>query len=806
RPGSYTELYCCGLIAGSAEARAGCCGTKFNFEDAGGTGGFFPPFGNDTGLEASSASTRTTVSSVVVMVTNTRASAPAATVTNTPAPAPTTLSPSPASSTQREVTIGVGVGVPLAVAALSVLGFLLLREYRRRKHAEKLASDVAGGGKRPPDDSPGREAGVANAGGNTTEPDDRPWFPELGSKSVQLRELQSNEIYENELRSCEQITEDFAQKVKEKPGLDGIFELGDWLRRSLIVIHDHDFRPESLSLPLTKMTRLRNSNNVGLTNQSSATVTPALDQGFKRISLHPGFTQTQRPEDPTTSGFQRRKKYAKSTLSDAEVESYTHPFLQFISENPTVFHAVKKIIETLKDNAFTELSAREPWSNQIKRGGKYFVERNGSSVIAFAVGNNYKPGNGAAVIASHVDALTTKVKPFPTKPTTAGYVQLGIAPYAGALNKTWWDRDLGIGGKVLAKDPETGRIEQRLMKLDWPIARIPTLAPHFGAPAYDPNPNPETQMVPIIGLDQSDGEVVPTQQQQSSLLGGAGAFASTQPPRLVNAVAKELRIQPSDIVNWELEVFDTQPAQLGGLDKEFIFAPRIDDKLCAYAAIEALIASTTESDSSSLPLDQPPTVNDNDDDGIIKIVGCFDDEEIGSLLRQGARSNFLPDTIERTVAALAASGSSSSSASDLVSQTYANGFLISADVSHAVNPNYLDVYLEHHAPRLNVGVAVQADPNGHTTTNSVSTAFLQCVADKCDSRLQVFQIRNDSRSGGTVGPMLSAAMGMRAVDAGLPQLSMHSIRATCGDRDPGLGVRLFKGFFDHFEEVDGEFR
>lgn len=492
----------------------------------------------------------------------------------------------------------------------------------------------------------------------------------------------------------------------------------------------------------------------------------------------------------TTSDIPRHRKNAKKSLSKAEVESHAQSFLNFISRNPTVFHAVEKLSETLTSCSFIKLSAREPWADKIKRGGKYFVERNGSSIIAFVVGNNYKVGNGAAVIASHVDAITTKVKPIPTKPTTAGYVQLGIAPYAGALNKTWWDRDLGIGGKVLVKNPKTGKIEARLMKLDWPIARIPTLAPHFGAPAYDPNPNPETQMVPIIGLDRSEEGEATTTAAQSNLLAGADTFASTQPPHLVKAVAKDLDIHPTDIINWELEVFDTQPAQLGGLDKEFIFAPRIDDKLCAYAAVEALIASTTDSSDT------------DDDNSILKIVGCFDDEEIGSLLRQGARSNFLPDTISRAVAALA----NGNFTPDLISQTYANGFLISADVSHAVNPNYMNVYLENHAPRLNVGVAVQADPNGHTTTNSISTAFLQRVAEKCDSKLQVFQIRNDSRSGGTVGPMLSSKLGMRAIDAGLPQLSMHSIRATCGNLDPGLGVKLFKGFFDHFESVDGEFR
>lgn len=126
-------------------------------------------------------------------------------------------------------------------------------------------------------------------------------------------------------------------------------------------------------------------------------------------------------------------------------------------------------------------------------------------------------------------------------------------------------------------------------------------------------------------------------------------------------------------------------------------------------------------------------------------------------------------------------------------------------MTHAVNPNFLSKYLEGHSPRLNIGLVVSADSNGHMTTDSVSTALLTRIAEKSDSKLQLFMIRNDSRSGGTVGPMLSSAMGVRAVDAGIPQLSMHSIRATTGALDPGLGVKVFKGFFDHFESVDGEF-
>ena len=299
--------------------------------------------------------------------------------------------------------------------------------------------------------------------------------------------------------------------------------------------------------------------------------------------------------------------------------------------------------------------------------------------------------------------------------------------------------------------------------------------------------NAETQAVPIIGLDNSDIHAANDDEKWKNMtLGGVGTFAATQPPRLVRAIAGELQIQDySTIVNWELELYDIQPAQVGGLDKEFIFAGRIDDKLCSWSAMEALMAS-----------------NEAKSDQCIKLVGVFDDEEIGSLLRQGARGNFLPSTIERICEAF----SEGPCGPNTINQTYANSFMISADVIHAVNPNFLGSYLENHAPRLNVGVVVSADCNGHMTTDSISTALLTRIAEKSDNQLQLFMIRNDSRSGGTVGPMLSSAMGVRAIDAGIPQLSMHSIRATTGSLDPGLGVKMFTGFFDHFEEVDKEFR
>lgn len=462
-------------------------------------------------------------------------------------------------------------------------------------------------------------------------------------------------------------------------------------------------------------------------------------------------------------------------------ESFAKPYCDFMTSNPTIFHAVDAFTRQLEDNGYTRLSERAVWTSELKRGGKYFCTRNDSSLIAFAIGEEYESGNGMAIVASHVDALATKLKPISKVPNKAGFEQLGVAPYAGAMNETWWDRDLGIGGRVLVRDPSTGKVETKLVKLDWPIARIPTLAPHFGAPSKGPF-NQETQMVPIVGVDNSDLFAQSSGDASSGI--NPGTFAATQPEKLVKIISKEIGVTDySSIVRWELELFDSQPAQLGGLEKDLIFAGRVDDKLCCYASQEALLSSS-----------------DDTSGGIVRMIGMFDDEEIGSMLRQGARSNYMSSVMERITEAFAPSYGP-----NVLSQTVANSFLVSSDVCHSVNPNFLECYLENHSPRLNVGVAVSADSNGHMTTDSVSYSILQRVADLCGSTLQLFHLRNDARGGGTIGPMTSARIGFRAIDAGIPQLSMHSIRATTGALDPGLGVKLFKGFFDNFEQVDKEF-
>lgn len=221
--------------------------------------------------------------------------------------------------------------------------------------------------------------------------------------------------------------------------------------------------------------------------------------------------------------------------------SYAQPFCDFLTQNPTVFHAVAAVASKLDAAGYSRLSERDAWTS-LKAGGKYYVVRNSSSLVAFSIGRGYKVGNGIAMIAGHVDALTAKLKPISNVDNKAGYVQLGVAPYAGGLNSTWWDRDLAIAGRVMVRDAK-GKITEKLVDLKEPIARIPTLAPHFGAVSQGPF-NKETQMVPIIGLESAASQQAGKDKNASGTSEGndAETFASTQPPRLVKAVASQLGV------------------------------------------------------------------------------------------------------------------------------------------------------------------------------------------------------------------------------------------------------------------------
>lgn len=268
-------------------------------------------------------------------------------------------------------------------------------------------------------------------------------------------------------------------------------------------------------------------------------------------------------------------------------------------------------------------------------------------------------------------------------------------------------------------------------------------------------------------------------------------------PYLVELIASEAGVKPADVLDFEMILFDTQKAALGGLLEEFIFSARLDNLNSSFCATVGLIDSVA--DKSAL-----------DNDSSIRLIGLFDHEEIGSLTAQGADSNILPAIIRRLSVLPSSSFDGSQGNADLATayeQTLSTSFLLSADMAHAVHPNYAAKYESDHRPELNKGPVIKINANARYATNSPGIVLLQEVARKATHDggvgvpLQLFVVRNDSSCGSTIGPMLSAALGARTVDLGNPQLSMHSIRETGGTNDIAHSVNLYKSFFQNYAEL-----
>ena len=265
-------------------------------------------------------------------------------------------------------------------------------------------------------------------------------------------------------------------------------------------------------------------------------------------------------------------------------------------------------------------------------------------------------------------------------------------------------------------------------------------------------------------------------------------------PYLIELIVSELDVQPEEVLDFEMLLYDTQKSCLGGLLSEFIFSARLDNLNMSFCATQGLIDSVE--DESAL-----------NDDSTIRLIALFDHEEIGSRTAQGADSNALPAVLRRLSVLPSSAEDRGEDVSTAYEQSLSTSFLISADMAHSVNPNYAFKYEPDHRPEMNKGPVIKVNANARYATNSPGIVLLQEVAHKTATEdekgvpLQLFVVRNDSSCGSTIGPMLSAALGARTLDIGNPQLSMHSIRETCGTLDVEYATRLFESFFNHYEDL-----
>ncbi|ODV59254.1 metalloaminopeptidase APE1 [Ascoidea rubescens DSM 1968] len=497
----------------------------------------------------------------------------------------------------------------------------------------------------------------------------------------------------------------------------------------------------------------------------------------------PELYSSSNPVNSSSFSLNNISKFFPIVYDENYFESYSNSYISFTSENPTTYHVVKYFGSLLESHGFKYLSEKSNWGQL--QSGFYYTTRNGTSFSAFSIGKGWKPENGVGLVGCHIDELTAKLKPNSIKPSVEGYELLGVSPYAGALSWLWWDRDLHIGGNVLVKsnnkDSKLGfSIESKLIKSPLPIAHIPSLAPHFGAPSQGPF-NLETQAVPVIGYSSGDDEPATLEEKSAPLYGRHSL-------NLLRYIAKLAQVEVKDIVQLDLELYDGQKGTLGGLNKEFLFCPRIDDRICGFAAIHGLIEYVNK--SKSIPAE-----------GSFSMVTLYDNEEVGSLSRQGAKGGLSESVISRVIDSFIGPENNYPSSTSALRLTYANSIILSADVNHMLNPNFNNVYLDKHKALPNTGVCLSLDSNGHMATDVTGVVIIEQVAKLNDDKIQYFMIRNDSRSGGTIGPSISSQTGARTIDLGIPEISMHSIRPATGSKDVGLGVKFFGGFFTYWREV-----
>ncbi|PGH14908.1 aspartyl aminopeptidase [Helicocarpus griseus UAMH5409] len=550
----------------------------------------------------------------------------------------------------------------------------------------------------------------------------------------------------------------------------------------------------------------------------------------KNSSVHPHSNSQQSLNQWQKVNYSRRLfttsslsfSSTSSAMTEINFKAQAKDFLSFVNASPTPFHAVASASKRLVDAGFQEVKEKDSWTSICKPGGKYYVTRNGSTVIAFAIGRKWNPGNSISMVGAHTDSPCLRIKPV-SKKSGEGFVQVGVETYGGGIWHTWFDRDLGIAGRAMVRN-EDGSIEAKLVHIDRPILRIPTLAIHLDRQETFTF-NKETQLFPIAGLvaaelARKDGdpkskkelEIRAKEKDNSSNGNGTNgnqddedvpfaplkAATERHHPYLVELIASELSISPQDIIDFEMLLYDTQKASLGGMLDEFIFSARLDNLNMSFCATMGLINSVQ--DPSSL-----------DNESSIRLIALFDHEEIGSRTAQGADSNALP-AILRRLSVLPSSGKSKTDTSTAYEQSLSTSFLLSADMAHSINPNYSFKYESDHKPEMNKGPVIKINANARYATNSPGIVLLQesarlAAADANAEDefqgvpLQLFVVRNDSSCGSTIGPMLSAALGVRTLDLGNAQLSMHSIRETGGTDDVGYAVKLFESFFENYSKL-----
>ncbi|XP_077228049.1 putative aspartyl aminopeptidase [Tasmannia lanceolata] len=470
-------------------------------------------------------------------------------------------------------------------------------------------------------------------------------------------------------------------------------------------------------------------------------------------------------------------------------ETVVNDLIDFLNASPTAFHAVDEAKKRLKEAGFEQVSEREDWN--LESGKKYFFTRNYSTIVAFAIGKKYVAGNGFHIVGAHTDSPCLKLKPV-SKVAKGGYLEIGVQTYGSGLWHTWFDRDLTIAGRLMIKEGKDNSLSylHRLVRIEEPIMRIPNLAIHLDRNADGFKVNTHSHLVPVLATTIK-GELQKVASQDSLVSNGkelketSNADTNKHHLILLQLLAAQACCEPDEICDFELQVCDAQASIIGGAMKEFIFSGRLDNLCMSFCSLKAFIDST----SSESCLDNETGV---------RMVALFDHEEVGSNSAQGAGSPAMLDALSRITDFF------SPSDSKLLEKAIQRSFLVSADMAHALHPNYMDKHEENHQPKLHGGLVVKHNANQRYATNAVTSFIFREIAKRHNLPIQDFVVRNDMPCGSTIGPILASGTGIRTVDVGAPQLSMHSIREMCAVDDVRHSYEHFKAYYEEFSQLDAK--
>lgn len=418
------------------------------------------------------------------------------------------------------------------------------------------------------------------------------------------------------------------------------------------------------------------------------------------------------------------------TTNDTTIDSdFDLGLLDFLNHSPTPFHAVANMSKQLLAAGFQRLHESDRW--QLEEGGRYFVTRNDSSIIAF----NYWPQKmverGMAMMGAHTDSPCLKIKPNP-EINSQGYFQLGVETYGGILLNPWFDRDLSIAGRVNYRNVQ-GKLVSALINFDRAIAVIPSLAIHLHREANEGNKiNKQKHLPPVIMQVKEDG--VPD-------------FRA-----LLQQQLRDQGVEDCDtVLDFELCFYDTQPAAVIGYHNEFVASARLDNLLSCYIGLQAVLSSDNNS-----PV----------------LLVCNDHEEVGSASACGAQGPMLEQCLQRLL-----------SDNEGRLRSLDRSMMISIDNAHGIHPNYADKHDKHHGPRLNEGPVIKINANQRYASNSATSSVFKHCCSLTDVPVQEFVTRSDMGCGSTIGPIAASEIGVKTLDIGLPTFAMHSIRELAGVHD-----------------------